>query len=515
MKKQIKLVSLFCSICFTCAILCAQTKEKTFTFTKNAAFHKVLTSGDNTFIIIDGEGLQTYAYYDYLSKIKKVKNNVMKYNQDLEPVWKEPVALLSSDFHPFNSFTYTNATTQTTFDYLIGTEQFVQIRPDGSAKEQKTGIPKKEIKNTAAVFTDTNGLNILTIVGDETFPTGTMNWYTFSHENLSLTKRKITLPMPPNTAETKESGFRLLSRIVPESGWRLNEVTASGLYFYCVSVKNHNNENASPILSAHVIAVDPTGQAKTIINMPSDVKKHNFLAVNYQQDMYLQLSVIKPSLYKRGMTIIHDPLSGNTIPSDNAFMGVKIDANAKRIYTVVTMHSDSAKHKGFVGNINMSIAYLRFSIYDLEGQKIEESHLKMTLPRLRADLPADIYQKIDISPMSNTEGVICKFMSLENGFLWAFNNKGEVIAEDKIKPYFYKGSLNIHYYKDIFAAHYASLKDMKDSPYLLKEKSTAYQFFQKLEDKAKQKADYYSLKDYELITVWDANKIKFYSFNKN
>ncbi len=517
MKKQVKLVSLLCFIYSASTMLCAQTKERTLSFTKNTAFHKVLTSGDNTFIIINGEGLEPTSYfYHKLLKIKKVTNSVMKYNQDLEPIWKAPVVLSSSDYYVFNSFPYTDATTKTTLDYLIGTEQFVQIRPDGSVKEQKTGIPTKEVKNTAAVFTDTHGLNILTLTGDKAFPTETMNWYTFSHDNLSLTKRTITLPLPPNTDGNNKSV------------WRLNDVTASGLYFYHVSFRRDVTDHTRPILSTHVVGVDSTGKAGAIVTIPSDVKKYNILAVNYQQDIYPQLTVMKPELYERGMNsgskISNDPFSDKntyySIASDNARMGVKIDATAKRIYTVVTMHSDSAERKAsgmtFVSNINMSIAYLRFSTYDLAGQKLAESHLKLTLPRLRSDLPADIFQKIDISPMSYTEGVVCKFMSLDNGFLWAFDNKGALSAEHRIKPYFYKGRFNTYHYEDIFAAHYASLRDMKDSPYLLKEKSPAYQCFQKLKDKEKQTVDYYALKDYELMSVWDSKteKFKLYTFNK-
>jgi hypothetical protein len=486
----------------------AQTKEMSLKLA-GITLYNIEPSGDSDFLVIYGKALLS----------KNGKKNVMKFNKNLEPLWKAPVVFtgMSSEWaRPVNyvyyqdkvCFSYTNATDKTAFDYIFGIGQFLQIRADGTVKEQKTGLYMKEAEKTAAVFTDINGLNVLTLAGDETFPTGMMNWYTFAHKDLALTKRKITLPMPSNTDKDNESG------------WRLNEVTPSGLHFYYVSYKNNRKDLSRPILAAHVVSVDQTGKAGLITNMVYDFKKYTIMPVEFQQDIYPQLVVAQPELYQRGMNpgTSMSRATPYAVPSDNAYLGIKIDATAKRIYTVAAVKEDSAERKGmtFSARPHDELAYLDFSTYDYNGQKIAESHLKFKLPELSTWDDYDKHaHKIDILLLPDNEGVVCKLLSNGHGFLWTFNQNGAPIQKDKIEIT-YKIPRS-SYYMDVFATPYFSLKDVQNAPYVLKSKSKSYQFYQKLDDKIKRTTLYYSLKDYELITTWDrkADKIDFYSFSKN
>jgi hypothetical protein len=500
--RPLPLIIAFITLFTTHLGIFAQSKELTLKTEEDVVLYKVAPSGNNHFLAMYGKALLS----------KKAKKNVMKYNKDLEPVWKQPIVFTGAELGAYNTFSYTNETTKTTYDYLFGLEQFLQIRPDGSVKEQKTGIPKKEFEKTAAVFTDTLGMNILTLTGDEDFLTGTMNWYTFSHDNLKLTKRKITLPMPPQDEEIQRG---LLRKKEIESGWRLNEVTASGLYFYCGTYKNNPNDKSEQIFSNYVVHVDPTGKAGSIISLNHNIKRVKTLAVDFQQDIYPNLAVVSPPIN----VWYSNKKSRYAVASDNAYAGLKIDAKSQKIYTVTAIRKDSLPAKGmrFVTRIEEFVAYLVFNTYNFEGKKLAESHLKFNLPKLeRMDNHEKIAYKIDIIPMSNTEGVVCKLMHNGNGVVWALNSKGEMVEENKIKPNVQKFRAT-RIYTDVFSAPYFSINDFKNSPYVLKEKSPTYQIFQKLDDKVKKTSTYYSLKDYELMAVWDnkADKIKFYSFTKN
>lgn len=493
---------------------------------QGVGFYKVEPSRYNQFMVVYGKALLS----------KKAKKNVTKFNQDLEPVWKQPVFYTGVEIGAYNSsiyaklmatshsnttdkttFSYTNPADNTTFDYLFGMEQFVQIRPDGSVKEQLTAIPKNEAEKIAAVFTDAKGLNVLTITGDKKFPTGSMNWYTFSHENLSLAKREITLPVPPNSEEIENLGFQFFSRIVPASGWRLNEVTATGLYFYCGVDKKDPNSKSKSSFSTYVVPVDPTGKAGAIISLDQNVVKHQIYSLNYQQDEYSALKVIHPPLYEWNLISERTSSRVVSIASENAYLGIKIDAKSKKIYTTIAFRRDSVAGKGglSVGRVEESVAYLVFNTYDFEGQKIAGTSLQCELPELEIGYDKQKAYQVEIIPLSNGEGVLCKLMRSGNGMIWAFNDQGERIQELKIKGNVHKIMLN-YYYSDDFSTSYSSFQDFRSSPYVLKEKSPAYRFFQALTDDEKKAATYHSLKDYELVSVWNSKKgeIKFYSFNK-
>ncbi|WP_353484528.1 hypothetical protein [Haliscomenobacter sp.] len=516
-------ISLFAS--HSC--LFAQSKTMTLKTDQGVGFYKVEPSGDNQFMVVYGKALLS----------KKAKKNVTKFNQDLEPVWKQPVFYTGVEIGAYNTsiyaktmafshsnttdkttFSYTNPADNTTFDYLFGMEQFVQIRPDGSVKEQLTAIPKKEAEKIAAVFTDAKGLNVLTITGDKKFPTGSMNWYTFSHENLSLTKREITLSVPPNSEEIDNSDIQFFSRIVLNSGWRLNEATATGLYFYCGVDKKDPNSKSKSSFSTYVVPVDPTGKAGAIISLDQNVIKHQIYSLNYQQDEYSALKVIHPPLYE--WNLISEGTSSKvvSIASENAYLGIKIDANSKKIYTAIAFRRDSVAGKGglSIERVEESVAYLVFNTYDFEGQKIAGTRLQCELPELeKGDAYKQKAYQVEIIPLSNGEGVLCKLMRNGNGLIWAFNDKGERIQELKIKRSAYK-ALRSKYYFEFFSVPHSSLQDFRNSPYVLKEKSPANRFFQALTDDEKKAATYHSLKDYELVSVWNSKKgeIKFYSFNK-
>jgi hypothetical protein len=457
--------------------------------------------------------------------------SLLKFDKDLKPVWKEPIIFkaLNADVHEY-VLSYTDTTTKATTDYIVE-EGIHQILPNGTVNKN-TQIPKKEMREKSAVFTNTEGLNVLTIVGDETFPTGTLNWYTFSHEKMTQTKRVIKLPLPSNIDYDNESG------------WRLNEVTASGLYFYYVSYKNDKKDKSSPVLSNNVIHVDPTGKAGTILHMNPSIEKNNILCTEFQQDIYSNLTAIGPQLYERGSSSVTTTRSNYyaypanytgirqdkkdvtttayAVPSDNAYMGVKINENAKRIYTVAALFDAAeVEKKGRISfsNADPTLKNLVFSVYDLEGKPIAQSKLKVIFPKL---LRQDDYTRhahlIEIKPLPDNEGVICQLTSNGDVFFWVFNNQGELIQEEKEKlPLLKQGSSYRSVYHH-FPATYTSLKDFKASPYLLKGKSPAYQFLQNISEKdKKKKPSYLSLKDQELIAVWDYKKLKitYYSFTKN
>ncbi len=457
--------------------------------------------------------------------------SLLKFDKNLKPVWKEPIVFegLIEYIHEYAT-SYTNPNTQATTDYIVE-KAIHQVLPNGSVN-MNNQIPKKEMSHKGAIFTNAEGLHILTVVGDERFPTGTLNWYTFSHENMTQTKRVIKLPLPPNIDNDNESG------------WRLNEVTASGLYFYYISYKNDLKDKSRPIVSNYVVHVDFTGKAGTMVNMNPGIEKYNILYTEFQQDIYPNMTAIEPLLYDRGFKVstttssnyyaypanytgirrdkINVTKRAYAIPSDNAYMGIKINDNAKRIYTAIALYDTvAAKKKGRIttDKADPILETLVFSICDLEGKQIAQSNLKIVFPKLeRTDDFSRHAHHIEIQPLLNNEGVICQLTSNGNGFFWVFDNQGQLIQEEKIKlPIAKKESPYVSAYHH-FPATYTSLKDFKASPYLLQKKSSAYQFLQSLGDKSKwTKISYLSLKDQELIVVWEPSKLKitFNSFTKN
>lgn len=508
-------------ICFSLLVtlsvaLFAQDKQVDFELKKCSPSH-FLAAGDDSFFLIGGSLVNKSNAGPVISGLKVI----LKFNADLKPVWKEPIWVKNPGITIINGedntkgasvFAYTSSIHNTSIDYVTGGKDIVQIMQDGTVKEIEAKIPKKEVNEKAAEFVDANGLNMITIVGDETFPTGSLNWYTFSHENLTQTKRTIKLPMPSGIDKDNESG------------WRLNEVTSSGLYFYYVSYKNKVADNARPILTCHIVHVDMEGRAEKVIDVDMGVEKYNIFPCGYQQEHYAMSRAINPPIFEPGRNSIeternHSATQFN-LPTDNAYMGIKIDEAAKLVYTVTASNDELKVDKN--GEPKMSqpnykpVKELDFCIYDFAGKKISQTQLKPPASKLES---TDDYSaqgnRIEIKPLPNNEGVICKFINNGNGVIWALNNLGEIIKEQKIKLQTDK-YWNEYHHNEVFASPYYSMKHFMSSPYVHKENSAAYQKFQKLPEKEKNEALFISLKQYELLAVWDPKKntIHFSTFDK-
>jgi hypothetical protein len=521
--KSITIIHIF--LFFFTANLFAQVKQVDYLMPNWYNASRYALSQDNGFFLIS----------KHIAMSNNISMSILKFDNSLKPVWKKPIIIEGYSTNPYESvqaymLSYTNPTTKATTDYIVA-EDILQVLPDGNVIKN-TQIRKKELNEKAAVFTNAEGLHVLTIVGDETFPTGVLNWYTFSHEKMTQTKRTINLPLPSKVDKDKESG------------WRLNEVTASGLYFYYVSYKNEDNDKSTPIISNNVIHVDLTGKAGNILNMNPGIEKHNILCTEFQQDIYPNLTAIEPQIYKRGFNSVTTTRSNYyaypanytgvrqdkkevnitpyAVPNDNAYMGIKINENAKRIYTVTALSGANKAQKTSkitLKNTDPPLESLVFSIYDLEGKQIAQSNLKVAFPELldRDDNTRHAHH-IYIQPLPNDEGVICQLTSNGNGLFWVFDNQGQLIQEEKVKLPYLRNESNHRSVYAHFPTTYTSLKDFKVSPYLLKEKSPPYQFLQEMEEKdKKKKIDYLSLKDKEVIAIWDdrRRKITFHSFSKN
>ena len=469
----------------------------------------MVASGDSSFYF---EGMEN-------GGIGGIRKSVFKFNTDLKPIWKEPI--VSKEIRlTMNTLSYKNPVDQTITDYLIGigNKTIRQILPNGTVKEQDTKIPKKELDKAAALFTDARGLNLLTIVGDAASSTETMDWYTFSHDNLSQTKRTIRLPEPSGVVIDGLSGLRLNE--VAASGWRLNEVAASGLYFYYVSYKIDPKEKGNSTLFCHVIHVDSEGKAGNIINLDFGLSRSAVVPLDYQQDAYPSLSVFSPPLYE--LRDNGGGRSASAYPNKNAHVGIKIDENAKRIYTVVALDDDikfdnEARKRAVLGLPQM-LRSMKFMIYDLEGKSIGQSPITKQIPNL---IPTITYGQFagytsEFIPLPDNEGVVCKLFNGTAGYLWTINTNGEITQEAKPNSVMYK-MFGTKRYIYTFSATYFSQKDFANSPYALKNSSPIYQFFQKLDDNVKTTTHYLSLKNTEILGVWDSNgnKVTFYSFNKN
>jgi len=496
---------LFACLCLATSNLIAQDKKAELELAAKYSPINFVRGGNNDFFMIcAGQPAMTTA---------PSSNAVFKVDANLKPLWKEPIV-----FKGMGGFTvytgeifalsYTDPTDQSTIDYVVedGSELF-QSLPNGTLTKKDTDIPKKERYKKAALFTNAAGLNILTIKGDETFPTGTLNWYTFAHKGLASSKRTITLPVPPNIDEDNESG------------WRLNQVTESGLFFYYVSYKNKVKDESRPILSCHVVQVDLQGKTGPMINIDLGLKKYTVMRLQYQQSNYPGLIVDQPKLSEW-------VLQGKTSTlrlNENAYMGVQIDAENKRIITVTASNDALAVSKTgaakaiALGTQDLPVENLNVGIYGFDGKEIAKTPLKISAAKRGAtDDFTSASGNVDITALPGDEGFTCRFTSNGTGRLWLLNPKGEIVQDLKLTPLSYKENFGRNY-DFTFASPYFSLKDFNDAPYMAKEKSRSYQFFQKLDDKEKKNAWYISLKDAEVLAVFDSkgNAVKLNSFKKN
>lgn len=472
---------------FSTSGLFGQHKQGELEVGKNYFIYSVTPGGENEFLLVYGEQLLS----------KKAQKMIMKYNSALEPVWKQPVAFSGMGIGSIDLLSYTDPADKTTCDYVFGSEQFLQILPDGTVKEKNTELPKKEIKNTAAVFTDSKGLNILTLAGDDDFPTGVMSWYTFDHGDLSMKKRTIALPMPADRDKDDESG------------WRLKKVTDSGLYFYSVSYKNDPKDETRSILSCHIAYVDGGGKVENTLHLDSGLSQYEALPADYRQDLYPGLRVFGPNTW----AFKAHPSGYNVyVPTDNSFMGVEIDEQTGRIYTLIA-RNDALKvakkdgsPEGDIKGWAYPVKSLELTVYSLTGEQLSRSVLDHTAPKLAG---GDDYgyraNEIAIKVLPNGEGVICKLLNNNTGVFWVINPAGEMTQQVKFHPHSYK-AYTTQFYKDVFSSDYFSVQDFQNSPYVLQEKSGSCQSFNKLDEKTKRAVHYLSGKNYELLAVMDSKK---------
>lgn len=501
MKQPFFSLALCClATCFAMPILSAQDNQSAVQLGKKSETTHLLPSGDNCFLIVSEESFKVPG----MTASTLTSRTLRKYDANLKALWKEPIVFkkpgpkfLEGQNVLVNSLTYTNPSDQTTFEYIMANGECLQIQPDGTTRDIIINMPKKEGRDkVAAAFVDANGFNILTMVGDETFPSGNFNWYTWSHDKLVQRKRTIMLPLPENTDKDNESG------------WRLNEITPSGLYFYYVSYKNKEKDKSRPILACHVIHVDQTGKPGSLINLDLGVKAYSLLPLGYAQEVYQDLVCVQPPLYNTGSN------SGNgyTIPTDNAYLGIQIDESSGRIFTVMAQ-SDLPKAKM---NLAGAVFFenVQFTTFDLEGKLISQS-ARQKLPSKKEYSSAAVH--IELIPLPNEEGMICKLLEGDDGgAIWAVNNSGEVTQTLKPKPYKYK-IMTSPYTDFVFSSGYFSLKDFSNSPYAKMEQSQVYQFYQKQTPKIKKHCFYISLKGTEVFATWDddQNTLNLHAFNKN
>lgn len=473
--------------------LVAQTAKLDFKIEKNSDIFGLAPSGDDGFLMIYGQQLIS----------KKAKKNVMRFDANLQPVWKTPatisgistgyrsnfLSLVDGENSIIEIQSYSSPTDGQTVSYVFGAEQFIQILPDGTVNEKETGIPKKEWRDAlAAVFTDANGLNVLTLTGDDAFPTGKMNWYCFAHKGLALKKRTINLPRPGKLAKKSDAG------------WRLNDVTDSGLYFYLVNGQRKNKDESQPLLRCYVIHVDQEAQVEKEIILDLGMKEENFMTIDYQQHNYPNMSVYLPQLAELR-------ISGKRsywVLNENALLGVKIDAASNRIYTATAESNELLEKRGGLGFQDPLVQTIGLRSYDLAGNKISEARLKPNSPKRKmADNYTYTAHSLEIMPLPAAEGVVCKFMSNGNGAIWAVNDRGEQVVDKKFKPYAYKKRTEQHYV-DVYATpRYFSLKDFNASSYAAVEKTAVEKYFTKLDEDFQREAMYRSMKSFELLAFSD------------
>lgn len=487
----------------------AQDPKLDFKVEKNSAIFGLAPSGDDGFLMIYGQQLIA----------KKAKKNVMRFDANLKPVWKAPavisgvstanqsnfLSMVEGENSEIEILSYSSPTDGQTVNYIFGAEQFVQILPDGTVNEKETGIPKKEWRDElAAVFVDAHGLNVLTLTGDEDFPTEEMNWYCYAHNGLALKKRTIKLPRPEFIVKKSELG------------WRLNEVSESGLYFYLVSGRMKKKGESLPLLTCHIIHVDQEARAGKEIILDLGIKEENFMPIDFQQNKYPAMSVYLPRLAE--LRFSSNGKRTYWVLNVNALMGIKIDAASNRIYTATAESNELLEKRGGLGLHDPQVETIGLRSFDLAGNKISEAQLKPNSPKRKmADDFTYTAHSLEIIPLPNAEGVVCKFFSNGNGAIWAVNDRGEQVVDKKFKPYAYKKMTEQHYI-DVYASkRYFSMKDFQASAYAAVEKTAVEKNFAKLDEGFQRKAQFRSMKNFELLAFSDqkAKVIRLSAFPKN
>lgn len=479
--------------------LSAQDNQNALELGKKSDPTQLITCGNDCFFVLTEESFKMPG----LTHSTLTSRTLRKFDAQLKPLWKSPIVIkkpgpkvFEGETVTLKTFVHTDPADSSTIEYLVANGECFQIRADGSLREIAVNMAKKEGRdNVAAIFVDANGFNVLTMVGDETFPTGEMNWYTWSHDKLAQSKRTFALPLPEGTDKDNESG------------WRLNKVTATGLYFYYVSYKNEKKDTKRPILTCHLIHVGQDGKPGNILTLDAGVDEYSILPLGYAQEIYPDLLSSQPPLYNTGA----NSGRGYSIATDNAYMGIQVDEQAQRIYTAIAhgkMVNGRVVRNALSGAENFES--VQFATFDLGGKLLAKSS------KLPCQKHLSAYNvQIELLPLPTGEGMVCKLLDDDDGAIWVVNANGEVTQQLKPKPLKYK-EMTAPRTKYVFDGSYHSLRDFSNSPYAQLGKSKVYQFYQKQEDKAKRKSFYLSLKGREVFGVWDEKHDTFnlYSFTK-
>lgn len=484
--------------------LFAQDKQVDFKLGSGGIIYNLTTCGDDDFFLVYGKQLLS----------KDAKKNIMKFDKNLQPVWKDPITITGATSGGIDIYSYTNPIDKTTIGYLFGAEQFLQVLSDGTTKAKKTNIPAKELELIVAVFTDVSGLNIITLNGAKEFPTGNMNWYIFSHDQLNMTKKNIILPLPSGIDKDNESE------------WWLNQVASDGLYFTYVSYKNKVKQPGS-ILSCNVVKVNSSGKPGNIINVDMNHDKYIILPAYYTQSLLLTAMppIVSGTVWQHSsnFNVFRPYLKkySSTIYADDAYLGVQVDGNNNRIYTVIGINGDADVDRDGIPGISGGKAYpiksFEATTFDIAGKKINQSVVDFQIgPAGSQDNRDYSANTISLTLLQNNEGLICKAINNGKGSVFSVDKEGKVAKQNKFELLSYK-QMTGQRYKDQYNAFYTTMKDFENSPYIKNIKSPEDQFLNKIDKKERPTVLYLSLKSGNLFANWDSKNelVKLIYFNKN
>ena len=519
--------------------LFAQDKQADFNIGKGNTVYSIESCGEDEFYVIYGD--KPSAFGGLVSKF-----HTMKFDKNLKPAWTNPISIKVGNSSCDFIYSYTNPADKKTTSYLydvsivsymqgvtgvigpVGQGEFLQVLQDGTTKAKETEIPKKELQNLVAVFADINGLNIITLNGDKEYPTGKMNWYVYSHDQLKMTKKNIVLPLPPRIDKEYSAD------------WWLNQVSSDGLYFSYISYKNKKAKESGSILTCYVIKVNTEGKPGNIINIDMNCDKYNMVPACYTRKSFLSVSG-GPSFFVDwrhspdfNVFLPHLKKYVNNISTSNDFalldvMGVRVDENNNRIYTIIALNDEikvdrdgnpEAMSQGLTG-ASYPIKSFKAAAYDMAGKKINQAIVDCK--QLAADPGGTMggtdnksydANNVNLTLLQNNEGIVYKAISNGNGCIFLLNKDGEIEKQSKFELFSYKAHM-VKSYKDIYPAFYTTIKDFETSPYM-NIKSPEVQFFNKTKGDSKPNASYLSLKSGDIFAILDSKNdvVKFSYFNK-
>lgn len=380
--------------------------------------------------------------------------NIMKYDIELNPEWSQ-VQVVKFRHIPqrrdVNIFTFRDSISGEVYSYLYGGGQIIQLLTKGTQKAKEIELPYKEIKDTAAIFVNQDGFNIITLNGENRYKSGSMNWITFSHETLKFSIKHLSLPLPPGIDKKNNSE------------WRILEVSKTGLYFYYVSCKDEKKDQTRPILVSHILKVNRSGTPGKIMSIDMGLKNYHAIPASYKIDIPTNLKIYNPDLLS-----VKKDYNDYT---ENSYVGIKLDEESDRIYTVMALNINTEDPKD-TRTVDMflegsGIKTFAFTIFDLDGEKLSETFLKYTvLPYKRGALEKDYYYQTEISLQipSDRSGMICKVKQHGNVTLYAVDLNGNLVSENTAAITTHN-VLGTYFYLDLFSSEYQNFKDFDKSPY--------------------------------------------------